>query len=85
MVRQCRSSHRRCSVKKVRPEACNFKKETLAQVFSFEFCEISKNTISYRRPPVAASDSAMFFEFTLEVFTQPFAAFSLKFRVQIVQ
>ena len=26
-------------------EACNFiKKETLAQVFSFEFCEFSKNT-----------------------------------------
>ena len=28
-----------------RPEACNFiKKETLAQVLSCEFCEISKNT-----------------------------------------
>ena len=28
-------------------EACNFiKKETLAQVFSSEFCEISKNTFS---------------------------------------
>ena len=28
-----------------RPKACNFiKKETLAQVFSCEFCEISKNT-----------------------------------------
>ena len=27
------------------PEACNFiKKETLAQVFSCEFCEISENT-----------------------------------------
>ena len=27
------------------PEACNFiKKETLAQVFSCEFCEIFKNT-----------------------------------------
>ena len=26
-------------------EACNFiEKETLAQVFSYEFCEISKNT-----------------------------------------
>ena len=36
-----RSSHWRCSVKKV---ACNFiKKETLAQVLSCEFCEISKN------------------------------------------
>ena len=31
------------------------KKETLAQVFSCEFCEISKNTFSYRAPPVAAS------------------------------
>ena len=28
--------------------ACNFnKKETLAQVFSCEFCEISNNTFSY--------------------------------------
>ena len=26
------------------------KKETLAQVFSCEFCEISKNTFSYRTP-----------------------------------
>ena len=35
--------------------ACNFiKKETPAQVFSCEFCEISKNTFSYRTPPVAA-------------------------------
>ena len=31
--------------KERQPEACNFiKKETLAQVFSCEFCEISKNT-----------------------------------------
>ena len=31
--------------------ACNFiKKGTLAQVFSCEFCEISKNTFSYRTP-----------------------------------
>ena len=36
--------------------SCNFiKKETLAQVFSSEFCEISKNTFSYRAPLVAAS------------------------------
>ena len=33
------------SKKSTKPEACNFiKKETLAQVFSCEFCEISKNT-----------------------------------------
>ena len=37
--------------------ACNFiKKETLAQVFSCEFCEISKNTLFYRTPPEAAPD-----------------------------
>ena len=41
-------------VASLRP-ACNFiKKETLAQVFSCEFCEICKNT-SYKTPPVAAS------------------------------
>ena len=31
-------------------------KKKLAQVFSCEFCEISKNTFSYRTPPVAASE-----------------------------
>ena len=42
-------------------EACNFiKKEALAQVFSCEFCEISKNTFSCRTPRVAASDFAAF-------------------------
>ena len=45
---------RRCSTKFCkthRPEACNFiKKETLAQVFSCKFCEISKNTLFYRTP-----------------------------------
>ena len=39
-----------------RPVACNFiKKESLAQVFSCEFCEIFKSTFSYRTPLVAAS------------------------------
>ena len=38
------------------PEACNFiKKETLAQAFSCEFCEISKNTFFYRTALAAAS------------------------------
>ena len=32
------------------------KKETLAQVFSCEFCKISKITFSNRTPPVAASE-----------------------------
>ena len=37
---------------KLQTEACNFiNKETLAQVFSCEFCEISKNTFFYRGPP----------------------------------
>ena len=40
----------------IKLQACKFiKKETLAQLFSREFCEISKNTFSYRAPPVAAS------------------------------
>ena len=43
----------------VRSEACNFiKKETLAPVFSCEFCKVSKNTFSYRTPPVAASEQS---------------------------
>ena len=41
----------------IKLQACNFiKKETLAQVFSCEFCEISKNTFSYRTSSVATSD-----------------------------
>ena len=37
-------------------ESCNFiKKETLAQVFSCEFCEISKNTFLQRTPLVTTS------------------------------
>ena len=41
---------------KLHAQACNFiKKENLAQVFFCEFCEISKNTLSYRTPPVTAS------------------------------
>ena len=40
---------------KLQTSACNFiKKETLAQVFSCEFCKISKNSFSYRTSPVAA-------------------------------
>ena len=41
---------------RLQAEACNFiKKETLAQVFSCEFCKISKNTFFHRTPSVAAS------------------------------
>ena len=60
-----RNSHQRCSVTKgvLRNSAkltgkhlCqslffNIKKETPAQVFSSEFCEISKNAFFYRTPP----------------------------------
>ena len=42
--------------------SCNFiKKETLAQVFSCEFCESSKNTTFYRTPPVAAFQEYQYF------------------------
>ena len=45
---------------KCSPKACNFiKKETLAQVFSCQFCEISKNTFSYRTLLVAAFDQTL--------------------------
>ena len=38
------------------PEAYNcIKKETLAQVFSGEFCEISQNTFSTEHPQATAS------------------------------
>ena len=42
---------------KFQAKGSNFiKKETLAEVFSCEFCEICKNTYSYRPPLVVASD-----------------------------
>ena len=41
-------------------QACNFiKKETLAQLLYCKFCEISKNTLSYRTPLVAASNISL--------------------------
>ena len=45
-------------------EACNFiKKETLAQVFSCEFCEISKNTFSIEHFQMTASVVDIMFSF----------------------
>ena len=42
-------------LRKLQVSACNFiKKETLPQVFSYEFCEIFKNTFFYGTPSVAA-------------------------------
>ena len=44
-------------------QARNFiKKETLAQMFSCEFWQISKNSFSYRTPQVAASKYRFFTE-----------------------
>ena len=88
---------RRCSVKKVfleilqnsQENTCNFtKKETLAQVFPGEFCEISKNIFSYRIPPVAASWLKRFHPFHVNVFThfstfQYPAAFAVRDHLQI--
>ena len=45
------------------------KKETLAQVFSSEFCEISKNSFCYRTSPVAASGA---WKITVIFHFQPF-------------
>ena len=45
---------------KLQASVCNFiKKETLTQVFSFEFGKISENTFSYRTPPVTASEKRL--------------------------
>ena len=41
----------------MKKETLFFNKETLGQVFSCEFCEISKNTFFYRTPVVATSES----------------------------
>ena len=38
------------------------KKDTLAQVFSYEFFKISTNTVSYRTLAVAASDHWLVFK-----------------------
>ena len=56
-----RSSHQRCSVRKVAGLACNFiKQETLVQKFSCEFCEISKNTFFTEHLLATASCTSFF-------------------------
>ena len=60
LVLNIRSSYWRSSVRKgVLRNFVRFTgkhlRQSLAQVFSCEFCEISKNTFSYKTPPVAAS------------------------------
>ena len=48
----------------IKLQACNFiKKETLAQVFSCEFCETSKYTFSYRTPVAASVAPKIRFKF----------------------
>ena len=61
---QCKSSRPEVFCRKgvLRPEAWNFiQKESLAQVFSSDFCEIFKKTVFYRTTMVAASVSALFY------------------------
>ena len=56
MLQLCYAKNSRQTLANHRLEACNFiKKDTLAQVFSCEFCEIYKNTFYYRIPLLAAS------------------------------
>ena len=57
MLQLCYDKNSRQTLANHKPEACNFiKKETLAQVFSCEFCKIYKSTFYYRTTLVAASD-----------------------------
>ena len=59
--------------------ACNFiKKETLAQVSSCEFCEISKNNFSHRTPLVAASVKVVSY---LQFFMQTLLECSANFKL----
>ena len=53
------------------------KKETLALVFSCEFCEISRNTFSHTTPPMAASASVKWQFIAIEFLTHfmPLASF----------
>ena len=53
-----RSSQQRRSLRKgvIRNFAKLIKKRAMAQEFSCEFCEISKNTFSHKTPPVTASE-----------------------------
>ena len=56
-------------------KVCNFtKKETLSQVFSCEFSEISKNTFSYTTRPMVASGLLLCPQ-SNDLFTDSFPAF----------
>ena len=50
------------SLEKLLALACNLiKREALAHVFSCKFCKISENAFSYKIPPLAASERAIWF------------------------
>ena len=73
MLQLCFDKNSRQTLPNHRPEACNFiKKETLAKVFSCEFCEIYKNNFCYRTPLVAASGVLINFAI-LELFSNKVA------------
>ena len=74
-----RSSQRRCPVRKgvlrnfakFRPQDCNFiKKETHAQVFSCEFCEIFKNTFFREHLQETASEHNSYTHHNVQDFKQ---------------
>ena len=55
---------RACFLIKLHAETCNFiKKETRSQIFSCDFCAISKNTFLHRTPLVAAYESILVLTF----------------------
>ena len=70
--------------------ACNFiVKENLAQVFSCEFCKISKNAFSYRAPLVAASSlhlycNCKYYHSSSEAYLEPCQISMIEFFEEIV-
>ena len=78
-LHQCLFFHKVASKFKGKCEACKFiEKETLAQMLSCEFYEISKNTFPYRKHLVAASAKA----FNKSVNYVMFSLFSFSFTKQ---
>ena len=72
--------YQRLFVNKVGGLACNFiKRESLAQVFSCEFCESSKSTFFYRTPQVAASKIIVF-----KKIRDSLTNFTFSFQIQIL-
>ena len=61
LIRKIQWQKQSCRAELFCKKACNFiKKETLAQVFSCECCEISKSTYFHRAPLAAASSMTKF-------------------------